>query len=237
MSCHSRWSVVFLPIILSIKFLKAQGLKTFYLKLKYLFSLMSFPLPREYDAERLNAFKASEAPPVSPFIEIWASGSPFHFQLADKICHNNKDRWRLPLLRSGIKASVMRSDESWEFSNATKRRFLQQGYGETLGWATVNFPARTWGDVNLPINTPHHPCYDLFIAFCTRMLSCMPVSAPALNQFAYLTITHLSNPRLIRNFSVAPPSVPQCFNTFKCVFLHNNLIFHADIGLNPVWRL
>lgn len=130
----------------------AQCHKTFYLKLKYPFSLTSFPLPWEYDAERLNAFKASEAPTSLTFqglsyIEIWASGSPFHFQLADKIFHDNEDRCRLPLRRSSIKASVMRSDESWEFSNATKRCFLRQGYGETLEWATGNFPALISGDI------------------------------------------------------------------------------------------
>lgn len=131
-------------------------------------------------------------PPPSHLLRVelyrnLASGSPFHFQLADKICHDNKDRWRLPPLRSSIKALVMRSDEFWEFSSATKRSFSRQGYGERLEWATVNFPVLTWGKVvEFSINTPHHPCYDLFIAFCTRVLSCMPVSAPALIQSLHI---------------------------------------------------
>lgn len=140
----------------------AQCHKTFYLQLKYIFSLTSFPLPREYDAARLNAFKASEAHASLTFqglscIEIWASGSPFHFQLADKIFHDNKDRCRLPLRRSSIKASVMRSDESWEISNAPKRCFFRQGYGETLE-CHRQFPCANirghW--LNFPINTPPH---------------------------------------------------------------------------------
>lgn len=103
----------------------ALRLQTSYLKPKKPFSLMSFPLPREYDAERPNAFKAPDPP--SPFtfqglsyIEIWSGASPFHFQRADNICRDNKDRRRLPRRCSSIKASVMRSDESREFSNATE---------------------------------------------------------------------------------------------------------------------
>lgn len=100
---------------------------------------MSFPLPREYDAERPNAFKAPEPPPFTfqglSYIEIWSSASPFHFQRADNICRDNKDRRRLPRRRSSIKASVMRSDESREFSNATEELraapLLWLGYGET----------------------------------------------------------------------------------------------------------
>lgn len=81
------------------------------------------------------------------YIENRASGSPFHSQLADNICHGNKDGWRLPPRRCAIKASVMRSDESREVSNAVKGRFSPRGDGETPGWVTLNFPAPTSGDV------------------------------------------------------------------------------------------
>lgn len=133
---------------------------------------MSFPLPREYDAERLNAFHASEAPPPPSLL--------LRVELYRNLCYrftlSFPARWQnMPGQQRQVEATFALlqyqsiGNEAWEFSNAAKRRLLWQGYREP-GVSHSSFPCTNMGGrwLNFLMNTPHHLCYDLFIPFCSR---------------------------------------------------------------------
>lgn len=162
----------------------------------------------------------SEAPASLAFqglsyIEIWARGSPFHFQLADKIFHDNKDRCRLLLRHSSIKASVMRSDESWEFQTAQRGASYDKVTAEGWSLARDNFSVLTSGDIGwiFPLILHLTPVMTFLLRSahgCSR--ACF--SSYFKSEFAYLTVTHLPHP---------------CHQKFELCLQYRNVLTHLDV--------
>lgn len=132
--------------------------------------------------QRPNAFKAPDPPLHLSRVELYRN-------LARRFTLSFPARWQyMPWQqrqaeatsrRSSIKASVMRSDESREFSNATEELRAAPPVAAMLRWkrgrATVNPPTITPRHVGwiFLINSPHRPRYDSVIAFFTWMPPCI----------------------------------------------------------------